>query len=47
MINMLVDVCIKDETPIEVSLCYLTLVETFGFEVAQKWVKEIEVLGDP
>lgn len=47
MINMLVDVCTKDETPIEVSLCYLTLVETVGFEEAQKWVREVEVLGDP
>lgn len=46
-INLIIDVCKKDKEPIETSLYFQTLVETYGWDKAQKWVKEVEVLGDP
>lgn len=46
MISLQVKVCTLDDTPIETSLCYLTLVETVGVENADRWTKEVEIPGD-
>jgi hypothetical protein len=47
MISMEVRICTIDQTPIETSLCYLTLVETIGEKEAQRWTEVIDVPGDP
>lgn len=47
MISMEVRICTLDDTPIEYSPCYQTLLDELGEEDALKWTKVIDVGGDP